>query len=128
MDAHSDDVARIALALPHAVQAEGAFEFRANGRLFVWAWLERIDPKKARVPSREVVVVRVRDEMDKQTLLALGDPQIFTESHFDGYANVLIRLADIEPAFLEKLITDSYELAVAKPPPRPRTPRSAGRK
>ena len=41
--------------------------------------------------------------MDKQTLLALGDPSIFTEPHFDGYANVLIRLADVDPAFLEKL-------------------------
>src|SRR3954454_13680729 len=115
-----DDVTRIALALPGAVQSETEFEFRANGRLFVWAWRERVDPKKAKVPSREVVVVRVRDEMDKQTLLALGDPSIFTEPHFDGYANVLIRLADVDPAFLEKLITDSYELAVAKPPSRPR--------
>ena len=115
-----DDVRRIALALPGAAEADGEFAFRANGRLFVWAWLERIDPKKARVPSREVVVVRVRDELDKQTLLAMGDPSIFTEPHFDGWPDVLIRLADINPALLEKLISDSYQLAVAKRPTGPR--------
>src|SRR4051812_44010658 len=121
-----DDVAAIALGLPGAVQADGRFEFRANDRLFCWAWLERIDPKKARVPSREVVVVRVRDEMDKQTLLGLGDPAIFTEPHFDGYANILVRLAAVDPGLLERLITDSHELAVSKPPPKKRIAASAG--
>lgn len=111
-----DDVRRIALALPGAVEADRDFAFRANGRLFVWAWLERVDPKKARVPSREVVVVRVRDELDKQTLLAMGDPSIFTEPHFDGWPDVLVRLADVSLALLERLIADSYELAIAKPP------------
>lgn len=115
-----EDVRRVALALPGAIESDTDFSFRANGRLFVWAWLERIDPRKARVPSSEVVVVRVRDEMDKQTLLAMGDPRLFTEPHFDGYACVLVRLADVDPALLEKLITDSYELAMAKPPPKPR--------
>src|SRR3954467_11146712 len=105
-----DDVAQIALGLPGVIRAETEFSFRVNGRLFVWAWLERIDPRKARVPSTEVVVVRVRDEMDKQTLLGMGDPHILTEPHFDGYACVLVRLASADPEFLEKLITDSYEL------------------
>ena len=115
-----DDVARIALSLPGAEQANGAFEFRAAGRLFVWAWLERVDPKKARVPSREVVVVRVRDEMDKQALLGMDGPAIFTEPHFDGWPNVLIRLADIDDVLMERLITDSYELAVSKSSAKPR--------
>ena len=41
----------------------------------------------------------------------------FTEPHFDGWPDVLVRLADVDPAFLEKLITDSYYIAVAKGPP-----------
>jgi hypothetical protein len=124
---NQDDVARVALALPDAAQADAEFEFRVNGTLFVWAWRERVDPRKAKVPSREVVVVRVRDEMDKQTLLDSGDPALFTEPHFDGYANVLVRLHEVDPALLEKLITDSYFLAVAKRPPRPRAGRSTPR-
>jgi hypothetical protein len=116
-----DDVRRIAVGLPGAIEvpADG-LEFRVNGRLFVWAWRERIDPKKAKVPSREVVVVAVRDEMDKHALLGMGDPAIFTEPHYDGWPDILIRLADVDPALLEKLITDSYDIAVAKGPPKPR--------
>ena len=75
-----EDVARIALALPGVARAETEFSFRINGRQFVHAWLERVDPKKARVPSHEVIVVGVRDEMDKQTLLGLGNEAIFTEA------------------------------------------------
>ena len=115
-----DDVRRIALALPGAVEAEGEFAIRANGRLFVWAWLERTDPKRARVPSREVVVIRVRNELDKQTLLEMDDPSIFTEPHFAGWPDVLVRLANVRRALLERLITDSHALVVAKPPPRSR--------
>ncbi len=115
-----NDAAHIALSLPDAVQADGEFAFRVNGRLFVHAWRERIDPKKAKVSSQDVVVVSVRDEMDKQTLLSSGNPSIFTEPHYDGWPSILIRLADIDPALLEKLITDSYEIALAKGPPRPR--------
>jgi hypothetical protein len=113
-----DDVRRIALGLPEAAEADTEFAFRVNGRLFVWAWLERTDPKKARVPSSDVVVVRVGSEMDKQTLLSLAPRALFTEPHFDGYAAVLVRLSAIEPELLEKLIVDSHSLQVAKPKPR----------
>ena len=57
------DVRRIALSLPGAVPTEGRFGFAVShgkkAKGFVWAWLERIDPKKGRVPSREVVAVEV---------------------------------------------------------------------
>ena len=114
------DVARIALALPDAVADDSEFSFRVNGRQFVHVWRERVDPKKTKVPNTDVVVVSVRDEMDKQTLLASGAPQIFTEPHYDGYASILVRLSDVDAVLLEKLITDSYDLAVAKAPVKKR--------
>jgi hypothetical protein len=117
---NQEDVARVASSLPGAEGDGDPVSFRVGGRLFVWPWPQRIDPKKARVPSHEVVVVAVRDEMDKQTLLASGNPAIFTEPHYDGWPDVLVRLADIDPALLEKLITDSYDIAVAKGPPKSR--------
>jgi hypothetical protein len=107
------------MALPDVTPDDGEFSFRVNGRQFLHVWRERIDPKKTKVPNSDVVVVRVRDEMDKQTLLGLGNPALFTEPHYDGYAAVLVRLPDIDAEFLEKLITDSYELAASKPPPKP---------
>ncbi len=115
-----DDVARIALALPDTKADDSEFSFRVNGRQFVHVWRERVDPKKTKVPNPGVVVIGVRDEMDKQTLLGSGDPSIFTEPHYDGWPSILVRLSDVDPGFLEKLITDSYDIAVAKGTPKPR--------
>ena len=39
-------------------------------------------------------------------------------------ASVLVRLPEVDEAFLEKLITDSYDLAASRPPPRPRRRKS----
>ena len=49
------DVRRIALSLPETEETENHFAFsvRNKGKLkgFVWVWMERITPKKARVPQ-----------------------------------------------------------------------------
>ena len=66
-----NDVRRIALALPDVV-ADGQ-TFRVNGHLVAWPWMQRIDPKKARVANPDVLVVRVASELDKQALMDL-DP------------------------------------------------------
>jgi hypothetical protein len=118
--ASQEDAVRIASSLPAATFDETDSSFRVNGRLFVWPWRERIDPKKAKVPNSDVVVVAVRDEMDKRTLLGSGNPAIFTEPHYDGWPDVLVRLSEVDYELLEKLITDSYEIAVAKGPPKAR--------
>lgn len=122
--ASQEDVARIASSLPGATQSDSDSSFRVNGRLFVWPWRERLDPKKAKVPNNDVVVVAVADEMDKQTLLASGNPAIFTEPHYDGWPDILVRLSDVDYALLEKLITDSYDIAILKGPPKARRKRS----
>jgi hypothetical protein len=106
------DVRRIALGLPDVV--EDGTQFRANGRLIAWPWMERIDPKQARVANEEVVVVRVATEMDKHALIEMDPAVFFTEPHYDGYAAVLIRLAAIDEQLLAKLIADSWALATAK--------------
>jgi hypothetical protein len=112
------DVARIALSLPGVVQ--DGLSFRANGRLIAWPWLERLHPKKARVPNPNVLVLRVASEMDKHALVDL-DPEIFfTEPHFDGYAAVQVRLAAVDEELLTKLISDSWALASSKPKRRAR--------
>jgi hypothetical protein len=117
---NQEDVARIALSLPGAEADESEFSFRVGGRQFVHVWRERVNPKKTKVPNPSVVVVSVRDEMDKQTLLNSRIPGIFTEPHYDGWPSILVRLPDVDPALLEKLITDSHDLAVAKGAPKPR--------
>ena len=55
--ADQDDVRRIALSLPDTVEDDDRFAFsvlgsgkgKPNG--FAWVWLERIHPKKARLPK-----------------------------------------------------------------------------
>lgn len=106
------DVRRIALALPDVV-ADGD-QFRANGRLIAWPWMERVDPKRPRVANAGVLVVRVATEMDKEALLERDPKVFFTEPHYDGYAAILIRLAAIDDALLSSLIGDSWRLATAK--------------
>jgi hypothetical protein len=106
------DVRRIALALPDTSEAEDRFAFsvRNKGKLkgFVWAWNERIEPKKPRVPRADVVAVRVVDQLDKEALLASDEVKFFTEPHYNGFPAVLVRLPMIEIDELEELIVDAW--------------------
>jgi hypothetical protein len=108
------DVRRIALALPEAVVDDAGTAFRVDGKLFAWPWLQRFDPKRARVPNLEVLVVRVASEMAKEALIDMDARVFFTEPHYDGYAAILIRLAAIDEPMLEKLLADSWRLRAPK--------------
>jgi hypothetical protein len=110
--ATQEDVRRIALGLADVTQ-EG-LSFRVDGKLMAWPWMQRLDPKKARVPNPDVLVVRVASELDKHALIDLDPAVFFTEPHYDGYAAILIRLAEIDEAMLSKLLADSWALARAK--------------
>jgi hypothetical protein len=110
--ASQDDVRRIALALDGV--AQDGLSYRVDGKLVAWPWLQRLDPKKARVPSPDVLVVRVASELDKHALIDLDPAVFFTEPHFDGWPMVLIRLAAIDEPMLSKLLADSWALAKAK--------------
>ena len=83
------DVRRIALSLPETEEALSHFVFsvRNNGKLkgFVWVWMERIAPKKARVPQPNVIAVRVASLDDKDFLLSLDPAKFFTEPHYNGF-------------------------------------------
>src|SRR5271155_2526960 len=77
------DVRRIAMALPGVHETPGHFGFatmvKGKAKGFVWAWRERIDPKKARVPSKTVIAVRVANELEKQMMLSIDEAKFFTE-------------------------------------------------
>lgn len=112
--ARFEDVQRIASRLPEAAADDHGTTFRVDGKLFAWPWLERIHPKKARVPNLGVLNVRVDSEMDKDALIGMDPNVFFTEPHFDGYAMIQVRLEAVDAALLEKLITDSWRLAAPK--------------
>jgi hypothetical protein len=110
--ATQDDVRRVALGLSDVTQ-EG-LSFRVEGHLVAWPWMQRIDPKKARVANPDVLVVRVASELDKQALIDLDPAVFFTEPHYDGYAAILVRLPLIKKPLLAKLLSDSWALAKTK--------------
>jgi hypothetical protein len=106
------DVRHIALSLPDTSEGDDRFAFSVrNGKKdkgFAWVWLERLDPKKARVPNPKVVAVRVADEGEKEALIASDPEKFFTEPHYNGYPAVLIRLSKIRVGELRELLTDAW--------------------
>jgi hypothetical protein len=126
------DVRKIALALPGVTEERGRFAFNVQStgkpKGIVWVWLERLHPRKARVPSPSVIAVRVRDQADKAALLA-ADPEVFfTEPHYNGYPAVLVRLAKVSRAQLTALIHEAWRCQAPKKlvetaaAPKPRKP------
>ena len=82
------DVRRIALSLPATEETPGHFAFsvRNKGKLkgFVWVWMERVTPKKARVP------------------------------HYDGFPAVLVRLNAVTARELKPIITEAWRCQAPK--------------
>ena len=113
--ADHDDVRRIALSLPEAVESQDSFGFRvrnssskSGSKQFAWTWHERVTPGKPRVPRPDVLAVRVAGQAEKEMLLAADPVKFFTEPHYNGFPAVLIRLPAIQSDELRELITDAW--------------------
>jgi hypothetical protein len=106
------DVRRIALSFPETGEATGrfAFEVRNKDKLkgFVWIWMERVTPKKPRVPNPGVIAVRTANLVDKDLLIQAEPAKFFTEPHYDGFPAVLVRLAAVKVADLRPLIAEAW--------------------
>ena len=109
-----DDVRRIARSLPAVDVDDSGTTFRVGGKLFAWPWLERVDPKRARVPNLRVLNVRIASELDKDVLIGMDPAVFFTDPHFDGYKAIQVRLDAVDMAMLETLMTDSWRVAAPK--------------
>ena len=107
-----DDVRRIALSLPETVEDPNRFAFsvlnKGKSKGVAWVWLERVHPKKARVPNPAVIAVAVSDLNEKDLLLGANPGKYFTEPHYNGYPAILVRLADVSVEELRGLIINSW--------------------
>jgi hypothetical protein len=108
--ADAEDVRRLALALPQAVEIESdGFDFRVAGKGFVWSYPERT-PGRPRVIRTDIAVLFVGDEAEKQALL-LGEPGLFfTTPAYDGLPLVMLRLAEVGVDRLAELVTDAWRM------------------
>jgi hypothetical protein len=101
-----EDAQQIALAQPAAEQIGTVF--KVEGKVFVAVYPERVDPKRARVPNYEVLMVRVADLGDKEAYLKSDPAKFFTTDHYNGYPSVLVRLDQVDEAELEQLIREAW--------------------
>ena len=112
-------VRRIALSFPDTEEAKNHFAFsvRNKGKLkgFVWAWNERVIPKKPRVPNPGVIAVRVANLGQKDLLLSADPVKFFTEPHYDGFPAVLVRLPAVKASELRKLLVEAWQCMTAPP-------------
>src|SRR5260370_4823402 len=115
--ATQSDVRRVALSLPGAEPVPGRFAFgvQRKGKLkaFVWVWMERVTPKKPRVPNHSVIAARVPDLAEKDRLLAADPVKFFTEPHYKGFPAVLVRLGAVSVSDLKTLLTAAWRSQAA---------------
>jgi hypothetical protein len=113
--ANQADVRHIALAFPGVMEDQKEFKFyipsQTKPKAFVWAWRERVHPKKAKVPNPEVVVIPTKSLMHKEALLATNPKIDFTETHYNNYPAVLVRLNKVSPEQLQEILEDALECA-----------------
>ena len=123
------DVRRIARALPGTEEAKERFAFSVlnKGKLrgYAWVWMERVHPKKARVPCPAVLAVRVANLGDKDLMVSSEPAKFFTEPHYNGFSAVLVRLDAVTVAEMRVLLKEAWRCqapaAATGVPPKSRT-------
>jgi hypothetical protein len=109
-----EDIRRIAASLPETTADETGSSYAVAGKAICWTWLERIEPKKARVPNPDVLAVRVAHESEKELLIDMDPAAFFTEPHYHGYPAILVRLAAIDVETLERILRDAWRTRAPK--------------
>jgi hypothetical protein len=70
--------------------------------------MERVEPRKPRIPRPEVLAVRVADQHEKAAIIASDPAKYFTEPHYNNFPAVLVRLPEVDPDELRELLTDAW--------------------
>jgi hypothetical protein len=113
-----DQAATMAAALPEVTEGErfGRRTWFVGKKAFAWerpfskADLKRYGDETP--PAGPIFAVSTGDLAEKDAVLAAGHKGVFTISHFDGYAALLIQLDLVSKKVLAELLEDGW-LAVA---------------
>ena len=110
-----DDVRRLAARLPEAEEApsyRGMPALKVRGKPFCRLW-SPAEHERDGVQGTEVLVVFC-DADEKEALIETSAGALFSTPHYEGYAALLVRLADVHPSMLAELLEDSYRSRAPK--------------
>ena len=114
--ARIEDVHELALGMPHVTVEHGTREnpvYQVGGKSFVFFRNPRpdaVDPETGE-RYRDVIVVWVPTEGDKQALVQDESSPFFTTAHFDGHPSVLLRasrVGELTRQELAEIIEDAW--------------------
>jgi len=108
-----DDVRRLALALPEAIEetSRDHAAWVVRKKFFVWERpLRKSDLKAlgAAAPEAPILGARVEHVAAKEAMLADPSGVFFTTPHFDGYPAVLVKLDEISETDLEEVVVEAW--------------------
>ena len=109
-----DEVATIAESLPEVTVGErfGNRTWFVRKKAFAWERpFSKADIKRygqETPPSGPILAVSVGDLHEKEAVLAANTKGVFTISHFDGYAAVLIQLDVISKRALREAVVEAW--------------------
>ncbi len=109
-----DDVTRIAADLPNVTLGVrwGTGTWKVGDKVFAWERpLSKADIKRFGAeasPAGSILAVGTDGLDDKQAVLDEGHEGVFTISHFDGYAALLIQLDNVSMTVLHDLLVDAW--------------------
>ena len=86
-------VRHLALMLPETDDRsdDQRLVLEVKGKGFAWSFMERVVPKKPRVPRIDILAVRCSIEK-KEMLIDAAPDRFFDDDHYRGYPAVLVRL------------------------------------
>jgi hypothetical protein len=116
------DVRRIALSLPETEETDGHFAFsvmaKGKPKGFAWVWMERVDPRKARVANPAVLAIRVASVGERDAMVSAEPRKFFTEPHYADFPAVLVMLAEVSVADLRVLLSEGWRCQAKRPRPK----------
>lgn len=114
-----EDVKRIGKTLDGTEIGEGlqfalSILHKGKSKGYAWTWMERVEPKKPKVPNPDVLAISVPNLEIKEMLCSLPLDCFVYDSHYDGFPAILIRLSKIDLETLEEWITEAWKTKRSK--------------